>query len=98
MSEGLTRRRGAGAAASGSPRTGSPAPYDSGPSTPKVTRITSGGDSNSARIAFDPRDYNDDSETKTQPRLTLMEEVLLLGLKDKAVSRVHYAKGCDWGF
>lgn len=37
------------------------------------------------KVAYDPRDFNDDSETKQNPRLTLMEEVLLLGLKDKAV-------------
>jgi Golgi phosphoprotein 3 len=36
------------------------------------------------KIAYDPRDLNDESETKGAPRLTLMEEVLLLGLKDKA--------------
>jgi Golgi phosphoprotein 3 len=39
------------------------------------------------KIAYDPRDLNDESETKGAPRLTLMEEVLLLGLKDKAVRR-----------
>ncbi|GAA99061.1 uncharacterized protein L969DRAFT_94243 [Mixia osmundae IAM 14324] len=35
------------------------------------------------KIAYDPRDLEDSSEQKTLPRLTLMEEVLLLGLKDK---------------
>lgn len=37
------------------------------------------------KVAYDPRDFSDDNETKKVPRLTLMEEVLLLGLKDKAV-------------
>lgn len=35
------------------------------------------------RIAFDPRDLNDESEETQFPRLTLMEETLLLGLKDR---------------
>ncbi|KAF9404714.1 hypothetical protein BGZ94_003991 [Podila epigama] len=34
-------------------------------------------------VASDPRDLQMEDENKTQPRLTLMEEVLLLGLKDK---------------
>lgn len=37
-------------------------------------------------MAYDPRDFQDDAEDNKMPRLTLMEEVLLLGLKDKAVS------------
>jgi golgi phosphoprotein 3 len=43
-----------------------------------------------SKIAFDPRDLERDSEDQKQggraPRLTIMEEVLLLGLKDKQVS------------
>ncbi|KAN0065225.1 hypothetical protein ACQY0O_001722 [Thecaphora frezii] len=35
------------------------------------------------KIAYDPRDLNDERELGENPRLTLMEEVLLLGLKDK---------------
>lgn len=38
------------------------------------------------RIAYDPRDLQDEVETADHPRLTLMEECLLLGLKDKQVS------------
>jgi Golgi phosphoprotein 3 len=34
------------------------------------------------RVAYDPRDID---ESKSIPKLTLMEEVLLLGLKDKQV-------------
>jgi Golgi phosphoprotein 3 len=37
------------------------------------------------RIAYDPRDLQDEVETADHPRLTLMEECLLLGLKDKQV-------------
>lgn len=39
------------------------------------------------RIAYDPRDINNAREQTTQPRLTLMEEVYLLGLKDRQVRR-----------
>lgn len=35
------------------------------------------------RFAYDPRDLSDENEMRTHPRLTLMEELLLLGLKDK---------------
>lgn len=41
------------------------------------------------KIAFDPRDLDQDREDSRRggkmPRLTIMEEVLLLGLKDKHV-------------
>ena len=37
------------------------------------------------RIAYDPRDISNAREQTTQPRLTLMEEVYLLGLKDRQV-------------
>lgn len=39
---------------------------------------------NRVRVAVDPNDIPD-KEDKNQPTLTLMEEVLLLGLKDKQV-------------
>lgn len=35
------------------------------------------------RYAYDPRDLNDEQEILTHPRLNMMEEVLLLGLKDR---------------
>jgi Golgi phosphoprotein 3 len=41
---------------------------------------------NGHKIAFDPRDISESAERSKQPKLTLMEEVLLLGLKDKQVS------------
>ena len=37
-------------------------------------------------MAYDPRDFEDKGEADQQPKLTIMEEILLLGLKDKAVS------------
>ena len=87
---GLTRRRGGGAASStgemidgddGS-RVNSPAPknYDKSPETSYT------GGENGHKIAFDPRDISESEERNKQPKLTLMEEVLLLGLKDKQVS------------
>jgi Golgi phosphoprotein 3 len=55
-------------------------------------RDTSGGPETSYesgegghKIAFDPRDISESAERSKQPKLTLMEEVLLLGLKDKQV-------------
>lgn len=44
------------------------------------------------RIAYDPRDLTDEAETTENPKLTLMEEVLLLGLKDKQVSLQHVSR------
>jgi len=38
------------------------------------------------KIAYDPRDISENAERIKQPMLTLMEEVLLLGLKDKQAS------------
>lgn len=53
---------------------------------------TAGGDGGQGaiegrgKVAYDPRDFQDGGEAQSMPRLTIMEEVLLLGLKDKAVS------------
>lgn len=50
---------------------------------------STGGVEGRSKIAFDPRDYENGSmggERERMPRLTVMEEVLLLGLKDKQVS------------
>ena len=89
MSEGLTRRRGgggggasssAGAAADGEERIKSPVPRSS---TGPETSYESGA--NGHKIAYDPRDISENEERVKQPKLTLMEEVLLLGLKDKQV-------------
>ncbi len=40
---------------------------------------------NGHKIAYDPRDISERAERSKQPKLTLMEEVLLLGLKDQQV-------------
>ena len=40
------------------------------------------------RIVFDPRDMEEGEERQKFPKLTMMEEVLLLGLKDKQVLEV----------
>ena len=88
-SSGLTRRRGAGNAiafddnAEGS-TPGSPAPRG-GPSTDTGPETGYTGGENGHKIAFDPRDINESRERSKQPKLTLMEEVLLMGLKDKQV-------------
>lgn len=80
---GLTRRRGAaaGAGTDNEDRIKSPQPqHDSrGPET----SYESG--ENGHKIAYDPRDISESAERIKQPKLTLMEEVLLLGLKDKQV-------------
>ncbi|KAL8722788.1 MAG: hypothetical protein Q9225_000800 [Loekoesia sp. 1 TL-2023] len=85
---GLTRRRGGGGGAStgedeDSSRVASPAPK-SGPSHESRAPETSyTGGENGHKIAFDPRDISESAERSKQPKLTLMEEVLLMGLKDK---------------
>jgi golgi phosphoprotein 3 len=84
MSSGLTRRRGAGGggedAASAPSRTASSTNVrDNGPETSYEAS------ENGHKIAFDPRDISESAERSKQPKLTLMEEVILLGLKDKQV-------------
>lgn len=95
MSTGLTRRRGAGGLsapegeASNNPsRTNSSNNVrDSAPET----NYESG--ENGHKIAFDPRDMSESAERSKQPKLTMMEEILLLGLKDKQVC-LHPSKSC----
>lgn len=80
---GLSRRRGAGGAGAaggaGGGATSSSSPLDSSthsrPTTPSAT--------GAHKVAYDARDLGDADEDRKLPRLTLMEEVLLLGLKDK---------------
>ena len=89
---GLTRRRGGaggdgdtnGGSGIGSRTNSSANVRDNGtPSAGPETSYESG--ENGHRIAFDPRDISESAERSKQPKLTLMEEVLLLGLKDKQV-------------
>ena len=97
--EGLTRRRGAGGSPSvGTSNSGildsGETPSISAPKPPRSAAPTSsagGGGGSGAiegrgKVAYDPRDFENGGESQQMPRLTIMEEVLLLGLKDKAVS------------
>lgn len=85
---GLTRRRGAGVTAENNEdqptsRVTSPAPqnnaYDRTPETGREVSETG------HIVAYDPRDMSESAERSKQPKLTLMEEILLLGLKDRQV-------------
>lgn len=90
---GLTRRRGAGGGGGASAstaedgedasRVSSPAPKPYNDRAPETSYT---GGENGHKIAFDPRDISESEERSKQPKLTLMEEVLLMGLKDKQVS------------
>lgn len=87
---GLTRRRGgAGGASTGededTSRVASPAPKNTSSTESRVPETSYTGGENGHKIAFDPRDINESAERSKQPKLTLMEEVLLMGLKDKQV-------------
>ncbi len=92
---GLTRRRGGGAGATtgeddneASRANGSKAVPDNRAPDTSYT-----GGENGHKIAFDPRDISESEERNKQPKLTLMEEVLLLGLKDKQVCPILYWVG-----
>lgn len=98
MSSGLQRRRVAGGGDTGtSPSTSRPDLSNnnsfSGRSSPALSPHATDGinaieqQTSDHRIAFDPRDMEEGEERLKFPKLTLMEEVLLLGLKDKQVSR-----------
>jgi golgi phosphoprotein 3 len=90
---GLTRRRGVQAAGSSSTdandegsRVASPTPRRNDDRTPETSYENS---ENGHKIAFDPRDISESAERSKQPKLTLMEEVLLMGLKDKQVGTLR---------
>ncbi|KAK3319825.1 Golgi phosphoprotein 3-domain-containing protein [Cercophora scortea] len=83
---GLTRRRGGG----GGPDGDSSASNGMGGRSSSSNNIKDSqpetsyeSSENGHKIAFDPRDISESAERSKQPKLTLMEEVLLLGLKDK---------------
>lgn len=90
---GLTRRRGAGggaaAAANGeeesSSRVTSPGPRPANSYNDRSPETAYENSENGHKIAYDPRDISENEERTKQPKLTLMEEILLLGLKDKQV-------------
>lgn len=80
----MTRRRGGGSAPADTEdgsRVNSPAPRRNEDSRGPETSYESGA--NGHKIAFDPRDISESAERNKQPKLTLMEEILLMGLKDK---------------
>ena len=85
---GLTRRRGGGGAnataedESSAGRVGSPVPKPYNDRSPETAYENS---ENGHKIAYDPRDISESEERSKQPKLTLMEDILLLGLKDKQV-------------
>ncbi|KAF9134918.1 hypothetical protein BGW39_005405 [Mortierella sp. 14UC] len=77
---GLSRRRGAGG---GGDSTHSTPANSSGPASAGVGNHGHRSSVDGGKVFADPRDLQMEDENKTQPRLTLMEEVLLMGLKDK---------------
>ena len=88
---GLTRRRGAGGGAANgdeesSSRVASPGPRSTNSYTDRTPETAYEDGENGHKIAYDPRDISENAERSKQPKLTLMEEILLLGLKDKQVS------------
>ncbi|KAI4165140.1 MAG: hypothetical protein LQ342_001417 [Letrouitia transgressa] len=86
---GLTRRRGGGGGASAGDgesdtnRVSSPTPKGTPSYESRAPETSYTGGENGHKIAFDPRDISESAERSKQPKLTLMEEVLLMGLKDK---------------
>lgn len=87
-SSGLTRRRGGGGGAAGNDedegsRVSSPAPRRNDDNRAPETAYENS--ENGHKIAFDPRDISESAERSKQPKLTLMEEIILMGLKDKQV-------------
>jgi len=92
---GLSRRRVAGASSSNSDDTPSLSLLSNGPSS-NGTIVTHAGSAfeGGSKIACDPRDLDQVQEDSRNggkmPRLTIMEEVLLLGLKDKHVCMAHF--------
>jgi hypothetical protein len=88
---GLTRRRGGGGGGNTNgddediSRVASPTPKAGGAYDNRGPETSYESSENGHKIAFDPRDINESAERNKQPKLTLMEEVLLLGLKDKQV-------------
>lgn len=95
---GLTRRRGGGASTNNgdneeTSRVSSPAPKRIDDRTPETSYENS---ENGHKIAFDPRDISESAERSKQPKLTLMEEVILMGLKDKQVCSLQACAGDSW--
>ncbi|THW29970.1 vacuolar protein sorting-associated protein-like protein 74 [Aureobasidium pullulans] len=103
-SSGLTRRRGGAGGAGGlesedGSRVSSPAPTNKRNEENRGLETSYESGENGHKIAFDPRDISESAERNKQPKLTLMEEILLMGLKDKQIGyqlkqvRERLAKG-----
>ena len=89
-STGLSRRRvGAGSSTSEDDLRPHSPPGNGTTTSAGLTAHAGSAFEGGSKIAFDPRDLENESEYQRlggkMPRLTLMEEVLLLGLKDKQV-------------
>jgi Golgi phosphoprotein 3 len=88
-STGLSRRRVAGTTSPSNDATTQPTSNGTPPNSGGLVAHAGSAFEGGNKIAFDPRDLENDSEDARQggkmPRLTLMEEVLLLGIKDKQV-------------
>lgn len=95
---GLTRRRGGGRATgrdeNDDSRVSSPVSRNGSALDNRVPETSFTSTENGHKIAFDPRDISETEERNKQPKLTLMEEVLLLGLKDKQVCDFGASLGC----
>lgn len=85
---GLTRRRGGGRVAGDDnedSRVSSPISRNGSALDNHLPDTSYTSSENGHKIAFDPRDIIENKERSKQPKLTLMEDILLLGLKDKQV-------------
>lgn len=86
MASGLSRRRVGNASGTAD---SNPTAFTSTPTNGATSPLTSGYAGTAleggSKIAFDPRDLDNEGETNKMPKLTLMEEVLLLGLNDRQV-------------
>lgn len=101
---GLSRRRGQGVASSSSYNDDNDLHASNGHSqtgsrsgSPPRTQHAGSAFEGGSKIAFDPRDVTQDASEEARiggkmPRLTIMEEVLLLGIKDKQVCRCKNIK------
>jgi hypothetical protein len=96
---GLTRRRGGGGAGGAAASSETSAFNNSESHAGSIGDIGSSGTtdlgtaSNGHRVAYDPRDLGDSADRAKQPKLTMMEEVLLLGLKDQQVRLFSSLRG-----
>jgi len=92
---GLTRRKGAGGATFAGDSSTASIETDNGRITPSSSRrqenFPTGPETSyeasvdGHKIAYDPRDMAEEAQRNKQPKFSLVEEIVLLGLKDKQV-------------